>query len=138
MDLLEIHDQYYQPVRKFILASVRDESVADDLIQETFIRIQENLESLRDPPKMPSWIFRIAYRLCQDHFRTLKKSSSHEEIHDGLVNLQEAPVQKKLEQSEMSQCVQDQLNLFPNRSAMLSFLLTSWILAIKRSPILLA
>ena len=113
MDLVEIHDQYYQPVRRFILASVRDESVADDLIQETFIRIQENLDSLRDPAKISSWIFRIAYHLCQDHFRTLKKSSSHEEIHDGLVNLQEIPIQKKLEQGEMSRCVQDQLNLLP-------------------------
>ncbi|MGA2956669.1 MAG: sigma-70 family RNA polymerase sigma factor [Thermodesulfobacteriota bacterium] len=121
MDLLEIQDQYYHRVRKFILASVRDESVADDLIQETFIRIQENLDSVREPAKISSWIFRIAYHLCQDHFRTLKKSSSHEEIHDGLVDLQETPVQKKLEQSEMSQCVQDQLNLLPEsqRSAII-------------------
>ena len=113
MEFLELYDQFYQRVRKFILASVKNESVADDLIQETFIKIQENLNSLRDPAKISPWIFRIAYHLCQDHFRTLKKSSSHEEIHDGLVNLQETPVQKKLEQGEMSRCVQDQLNLLP-------------------------
>jgi RNA polymerase sigma-70 factor, ECF subfamily len=113
MDLLGIHDQYYQPVKKFILASVRNESVADDLVQETFIRIQQNLERLRDTAKISSWIFQIAYHLCQDHFRSLKKSSSHEEIHDGLVNLEETPVQKRLEQSEMSQCVQDKLKLLP-------------------------
>jgi RNA polymerase sigma-70 factor (ECF subfamily) len=113
MEFLELYDQFYQRVRKFILASVKNESVADDLIQETFIKIQENLGSLRDPAKISSWIFRIAYHLCQDHFRSLKKSSSHEEIHDGLVNLQETPVQKKLEQGEMSRCVQDQLNLLP-------------------------
>ena len=114
MEFLELYDQFYQRVRKFILASVKNESVADDLIQETFIKIQENLDSLRDPAKISSWIFRIAYHLCQDHFRSLKKSSSHEEIHDGLVDLQETPVQKKLEQGEMSQCVQDQLNLLPD------------------------
>ena len=114
MEFLEIYDQFYQRVRKFIMASVKDESVADDLIQETFIKIQENLDSLRDPAKISPWVFRIAYHLCQDHFRTLKKSSSHEEIHDGLVSLQETPVQKKLEQGEMSQCVQDQLSLLPD------------------------
>ncbi len=111
MDLLQIHDQYYQRVRKFILASVKDESVADDLTQETFIRIQGNLGALRDHSKISSWVFRIAYHLCQDHFRGLKNSSTHEEIHDGLVTLQETPIQKKLEQEEMSRCVQDQLNL---------------------------
>ena len=114
MDLLQIQDQYYDRVKKYILASVRNESVADDLIQETFIRVQENLDSLRDPAKISSWIFRIAYHLCQDHFRSAKKSSSHEEIHDGLIDLQETPIQKKLEQSEMSQCVQDHLKLLPD------------------------
>jgi RNA polymerase sigma-70 factor (ECF subfamily) len=114
MDLFAIHDQYYHRVRKFILALVRDESVADDLIQETFIRIQEKLDSIRDASKISSWIFRVAYRLCQDHFRSLKKSSAEEEIHEGLVNLQETSIQKKLEQDEMSRCVQDQLNLLPD------------------------
>jgi len=113
MDLLGIHDQYYHRVRKFILASVRNESVTDDLVQETFKKIQENLDSVRDPEKMSSWIFCIAHRLCQDHFRTRKKSSTHEEIQDGLVAIQETPVQKNLEQKEMSQCVQDQLSLLP-------------------------
>jgi RNA polymerase sigma-70 factor (ECF subfamily) len=75
--------------------------------------MQEKLDSLRDPAKILPWIFRIACHLCQDHFRALKKSSSHEEIHDGLVSLRETPVQKKLEQGEMSRCVQDQLRLLP-------------------------
>ena len=113
MELLRIQDQYYHRVRKFILVSVKNESVADDLTQETFIRIQEHLNTLRDPEKVSSWIFRIAYHLCQDHFRTLKKSSTQEEIHDGLVNLEETPIQKKLEQGEMSRCVQDKLSLLP-------------------------
>ena len=113
MDFLEIHDQFYLRIKKFILAAVRDEAVADDLVQDTFIRVQENLDSVKDPSKVSSWIYRIAYNLCQDHFRSRKKSSSHEEIHDGLINLQETPLHKKVEQSEMSQCVQDKINLLP-------------------------
>ncbi len=108
MDLLEAHDRYYESVRKFILASVRNRSAADDLIQETFIRIGKNLNALRDPAKISSWIFRIAYHLVQDYFRANKKSP-REEIPEGLVNIEEIPLQKKLEQGEMSQCVQDKL-----------------------------
>ncbi len=87
MDLLEIHDQYYDRVRKFILASVKNEAAADDRAQETFIKIQENLGSLRDPEKITSWIFSIAHHLCKDYFRVLRKFSSREEIHEGLVAL---------------------------------------------------
>ena len=113
MELLKIHDQYYERVRKFILASVREPSIADDLTQETFIRIGENLHALRDPAKISSWIFRIAYHQVKDHFRADKKSA-REEIHDGLVNFEETPLQKKMEQGEMSQCVQDKLHLLPD------------------------
>jgi len=113
MNFLEIHDHFYERMRKFILASLRDESAADDLVQEAFIKIQQNLDGVRDPGKVSSWVFRIAHNLCQDYFRTQKKLSSHEEIHEGLINLQETPLQKKMEQGEMSQCVQDQLNLLP-------------------------
>jgi len=47
MEFWEIYDQYYAKVRRFILHVVRDEWIADDLIQETFLRIQRNVESLR-------------------------------------------------------------------------------------------
>ena len=119
MEFWEIYDQYYAKVRRFILALVKDEWAADDLIQETFLRIQENLSSLRDPLKMSSWIFRIAYHLCQDHFRQLKAAQKNESI-DGEkietleeVFVQEEPVQKDLERREMGQCVQNQIDLLP-------------------------
>lgn len=112
MDFWKIYDQYYAEVRKFILANVRDEWAADDLIQETFIRIQKNLESLKDPSKMSSWILSIAYNLCQDYFRQTRKSTAIgaadlEHIETFKVTL----MQKKLEQHQMGQCVQDKMNL---------------------------
>jgi RNA polymerase sigma factor (sigma-70 family) len=73
MDFLEIHDQFYEGVKKSIRASIKDESVAEDLFQNAFIRFRENLGRLKDPSKLPSWIFRIAHNRCQDHFRSRKK-----------------------------------------------------------------
>jgi len=128
MEFWEIYDQYYAKVRKFILALVKDESAADDLIQETFLRVQKSLESLRDPSKLSSWIFRIAYNLCQDHFRQVNVSLRNESIDPEQEDLPEAfvqeglDIQKKLEQREMSHCVQDQLNLLPEPLRMVLFL----------------
>jgi RNA polymerase sigma-70 factor (ECF subfamily) len=119
MEFWEIYDRYYAKVRRFILSLVKDEWAADDLIQETFLRIQENLSSLRDPSKISSWIFRIAYHLCQDHFRQLKTAQKKESIDEekmenfGDVFVQEELVQKDLEQREMGQCVQNQIDLLP-------------------------
>jgi hypothetical protein len=63
VEFFEIYDQFYQRVRNFILASTRDEWAADDLTQETFIRVQKNLSTLKDSSKLAPWIFRIAYNL---------------------------------------------------------------------------
>jgi RNA polymerase sigma-70 factor (ECF subfamily) len=121
MEFWDLYDQYYARVRKFILSLVGEEWVADDLIQETFIKIQTNLESLKDPSKLSSWIFRIAYNLCQDHFRQSKRSRREESISqeegkdlkEGLVQ-KELGIQKELEQRQMGECVQNQMNLLPD------------------------
>ena len=114
MDFWKIYDQYYGPVRKFILAYVKDEWVADDLIQETFIKVQKGLDGVKNPSKISSWIFRIAYNLCHDHFRQSKRSSLKERlIQHNIVTFKEAVVQKELEQQQMGECVQDQMDLLP-------------------------
>jgi RNA polymerase sigma-70 factor (ECF subfamily) len=119
MHLTEIYDQYYRSIRRFILNTVRNEWVADDLMQETFIRINNNLENVRDASRLKSWIFRIAYNICQDYFRARGKSSSLEDERE----IQEAPeetlsltvpaTQKALEQFQMRQCVFGLVNHLP-------------------------
>jgi len=120
MEFWEIYDQHYSRVRKFILALVKDEWAADDIIQETFLKVQQNIESLRDPSRLSPWIFRIAHNLCQDHFRGLKKSCKEESIdQEETGDLKEAliqkglGIQKEMEQRQMGECVQNQINLLP-------------------------
>jgi len=75
MDFWDIYHNHYERVRKFIFALVKDEWVADDLIQETFIKVQKSLNQLKEETKLSSWIFKIAYNLCQDHYRKMSRTS---------------------------------------------------------------
>ncbi len=124
MDSHEIYDQYYRRVKRFIFSHVRDEWTAEDLTQEAFIRVQKNYETVRDTSKLSAWIFRVAYNLCQDHFRTRKLASSREgELSEAVEGFKEAMVQKKLEQCEMGECVQNVVRLLPEplRSVVILF-----------------
>ncbi len=114
MDFWEIYDEYHGKVRKFVLTLVKDEWIADDIIQETFLRVQNKLESLRDPAKLSSWVFRIAYNLCQDHFRQSKDPSTLavEDQPERTASTRNS-IQKELEQRQMGQCVQDQMSVLP-------------------------
>jgi len=113
MEFWEIYDQHYFRVRKAILALLRDEWAADDLTQETFVRVQDHLPELRDPAKLSSWIFRIAYNLCQDHFRKkgerVNDSSDHEESEIP----EESSTEKQFEQHQMGECVQQEIDRLP-------------------------
>lgn len=123
MELLEIHDLYYDRVKKFITRLVGDEWIAEDLIQETFIRVQKNRASVRDPSRLSSWIFRIACNLCRDYF----KSRAQNRAAGGKPEKPSRPfadmaAQKELEQLQMGVCVQEQINLLPDRQRMVLIL----------------
>ncbi|MBI4795483.1 MAG: sigma-70 family RNA polymerase sigma factor [Deltaproteobacteria bacterium] len=115
MHLTEIYDQYYQKVRKFILHTVRNEWVADDLVQETFIKINNNLENVRDAARLQAWIFRIAYNICRDYFRQQGKTANLalEEISGEPAPAKAPTSQKELEQGQMRKCVFGLVNHLP-------------------------
>jgi len=110
----EIYETHYDRVRRFIFLMVKDMWVAEDLLQETFVKVQKNLPRLNDSQKTSSWIFRIAYNTCQEHFRDSKRKIRQE---DSVLQAEIFPhplsSQKLLEQQQMSQCVQEQTKLLP-------------------------
>ncbi|MFX0117548.1 MAG: RNA polymerase sigma factor, partial [Candidatus Hodarchaeota archaeon] len=123
--MMQFWDIYYghcDRVKKFIVSLVKDEWVADDLFQETFLRVQKNLDQVKDPSKLSSWIFQIAYNLSRDHFRQSKKILTPIEQHETEV-FSIPCFQKELEKHEMGQCVQDQIMLLPEslRAALVLF-----------------
>lgn len=65
----EIWHQFSVSVRRFILNKVKNEDLADDLLQESFIRIHSKIDGLRDETKVQSWVFQIARNIINDHFR---------------------------------------------------------------------
>ena len=117
INLLEIYDEYYNRVKLFITRLVKDEWVAEDLIQETFIRVQKNFNSINDTSKLSSWIFRIAYNLCQDHFRSQKKNNQNSTKleRDSSSLFVQLPKQMEIEQHQMGACVQEQIDLLPKQ-----------------------
>ncbi|MDD5186486.1 MAG: RNA polymerase sigma factor SigZ [Paludibacter sp.] len=65
----ELWHRFSEGLRRFILNKVSDEALADDLLQETFIRIHSKIDTLRDEAKVQSWVFQIARNIINDHYR---------------------------------------------------------------------
>jgi RNA polymerase sigma-70 factor (ECF subfamily) len=114
MEFWDIYDQYYPKIRRFILSLVRDQWVADDILQETFLKAQHNMDQLKDSSRLSPWIFCIAHNLCQDHFRKSKAGPREESLDQEDIHLfVGGDIEKEMEQREMGECVQNQINLLP-------------------------
>lgn len=44
-------------LRRFIRRRVPDDHIADDLLQETFVRIHRHVESLNDADRLAGWVY---------------------------------------------------------------------------------
>ncbi|HTT68481.1 MAG TPA: sigma-70 family RNA polymerase sigma factor [Gemmatimonadales bacterium] len=65
----ELLRRYERPVFSLIFRMVRDRSLAEDLAQETFVKVLNALGSYRPEYKFSSWIFKIANNAAIDQLR---------------------------------------------------------------------
>ena len=65
----ELLTRYERPVFSLIFRMVRDREMAEDLAQETFIKVLNNLDRYSPEFKFSSWLFKIANNLTIDHLR---------------------------------------------------------------------
>ena len=65
-DLMERHAT---PVFHFLCRMVGNEDDANDLAQETFVRVFKSRDSFRTGEKFSTWLFTIAANLARNHFR---------------------------------------------------------------------
>jgi len=65
----EIVRRYEPTLSGFLRRMVRDEALADDLFQETFLRVMRTLPDYRETGRFRSWLFGIARNLAIDALR---------------------------------------------------------------------
>ena len=65
----ELLRRYERPVFSLIYRMVRDRALAEDLAQDTFVKILNALDSYRPEYKFSSWVFKIANNVAIDQLR---------------------------------------------------------------------
>lgn len=65
----ELIGRYQRPVLSLIYRLVRDRELAEDLTQDTFVKVLNALDRYNPKHKFSSWIFRIAHNTAIDQLR---------------------------------------------------------------------
>jgi RNA polymerase sigma-70 factor (ECF subfamily) len=65
----ELIRRYERPVFSLVYRMVRDRELAEDLAQDTFIKVLNHIDRYRPEFKFSSWLFKIANNVAIDHLR---------------------------------------------------------------------
>lgn len=57
------------PLYNFALRQVRTAQVAEDVVQETFVRVVQNARDFKHEARFTTWVYTIVRNLCIDHLR---------------------------------------------------------------------
>jgi RNA polymerase sigma-70 factor, ECF subfamily len=61
--------RYQRPIYGFIMRQLGDRSRAEEVFQETFLRVYDRIDTCRDPDAFKPWAFAIAANLCRNEVR---------------------------------------------------------------------
>src|SRR5437764_30639 len=61
--------RHRKPIYNFILRFVRDAAQAEDVLQETFLRLIKSADGYERQAKFTTWLYTIARNLCVDAAR---------------------------------------------------------------------
>jgi len=70
--------RHHKRVYGYILLLVKNQSIAEDIFQDTFVRVIKSLKEGRytDNGRFVSWVMRISHNLIIDHFRREKQNNT--------------------------------------------------------------
>ncbi|MDN3675308.1 sigma-70 family RNA polymerase sigma factor [Flavobacterium branchiarum] len=116
-------DRYKDMIFTLAIKMVKNREIAEEVSQDTFIKIFNSLSKFKGDSKFSTWIYKIAYNTCLDYLKKNKKEEHNVVIDElkGCVVKTTTNALSILEDQERKQDIQYCLNLLPSEE---SFLLT--------------
>ena len=75
----ELYARHYPELLKYCTAACRDRELAEDLVQETFLKALQNPDTIEDlgPSQRRAWLFRTMKNLFVDRYRRAVLERAH-------------------------------------------------------------
>ena len=68
----ELYNSFYNSVYYFAKKTIKDDDMALDITQETFMEVIRTIRSLKAPEAFSTWLRQITYHQCTRYFRKSK------------------------------------------------------------------
>lgn len=105
-----IWEEFSVSLKRFIIKRVANKQDADDILQDIFIKIHNNIGSLIDDNKIHAWIYSIARNTINDYYR--KKHNNHE-ITGLPEDIKDDSYEELSANAEMASCLKTKIENLP-------------------------
>jgi len=107
--------KHQRAVQGFVLRLVGNETLAEDLTQETFLRVERSISQHRGEASEYSWLCAIALNLVRDHFRSVGRTPeiTTDEAVLEVIPAGDKDAEQTLLLAEMSSCIAEFLTRLP-------------------------
>jgi len=95
----KIYENYHQDIFQFILYMVKDRDLAEDLVQEVYIKVLKSYHRFEGRSSEKTWLFSIARHVAIDYFRkqkTLRQRILEKFDLDNVILVDEKPLPEEI------------------------------------------
>ena len=119
-----IYDTFQPKILRY-LTHLAGEQEAEDLAQETFVKVHQGLENFRGESQLSTWIYRIATNTAVDRLRSpsfqraaqasISENLEETQIADKVIGTEEKKplIEKQLIREEMNECIRGYIEKLP-------------------------
>lgn len=111
----ELYAATYQRLYQFSYQYLKDEYLAQDALQETYILVLKNISSLKNPDLFVSWLNQICFRICfnmqKKRVQYQQEMSADPDLAEASLSSDENPENQILQIDEQEYIMHQVLNL---------------------------
>jgi RNA polymerase sigma-70 factor (ECF subfamily) len=85
---------YEKPIFNYVLRMLGDREVAEEVTQDVFLRVHQNLGRFSFRAKFTTWLFRIAKNRALDELRSDPRRHFRTELEEDTIAVDDAPVER--------------------------------------------
>ena len=110
----DLAEELSGPLRRYFVRLVGDHATADDLLQDTLLKIARGLPQFEGRSSVKTWAFSIATRVATDHFRRPESRALMVDVDETEHPPDSDPdIDERLVIDEMSGCVREVIDSLP-------------------------
>ncbi|WP_019637598.1 RNA polymerase sigma factor [Paenibacillus fonticola] len=106
--------RYHGPLLNYVTQQLKDRGKAEDIVQETFIRLIRHLRQHGGMEQLRAWLYKVALNLCRDYWRSASFRSEHTAAEEMPDDADPAPgAEEMLERQETARQIAATLEYLP-------------------------